>query len=470
MFDGIFQESSRYLRIKDKESMKIFSDLLLKFEKPDWSHNPEFCVSDTILEARPDLILMFSSDIMGDELASTFGRQDTPSVEQIVRAAIFKEMRGMDYRDLEFAQLDSRSCAAFIKLEDRDPFSFQLFQKYISRIQPETLHRVLVEINKIAISEGLEDVKSVSQDSTVVKANIHYPTNNSLVWDCIKTSTRLLEQLKQEIDTLDFIDYTKSAKKTFYEINVNRKNKDRYDLFCKQLILFTKVINQTSNAIKKKSTSIIAWGIQEELTKLLSLMVQVYNVAYRKEINGEKVPSEEKLFSIYEQHTDIIVKGQREVLFGHKVNLAAGKSNLVLDCQVLRGNLSDKSLYQPTIDNVIQNYKIIPRDSATDGGYASLANRDHAQKAGIANIVFNKVVGSMQNIISSLNMETRLKKWRSAMEAIISNIKRGFNIRTCNWKGWVHFQAKVIWSVLAYNFRVMTALILDRLKSDPLVS
>ena len=251
MFDGIFQESSRYLRIKDKESMKIFSDLLLKFEKPDWSHNPEFCVIDTILEARPDLILMFSSEIMGDELASTFGRQDTPSVEQIVRAAIFKEMRGMDYRDLEFARLDSRSCAAFIKLEDRDPFSFQLFQKYISRIKPETLHRVLVEINKIAISEGLEDVKSVSQDSTVVKTNIHYPTNNSLVWDCIKTSTRLLEQLKQEIDTLDFIDYTKSAKKTFYDINVNRKNKDRYDLFCKQLILFTKVINQTSNAIKK---------------------------------------------------------------------------------------------------------------------------------------------------------------------------------------------------------------------------
>jgi IS5 family transposase len=316
----------------------------------------------------------------------------------------------------------------------------------------------------------LEDVKSVSQDSTVVKTNIHYPTNNSLVWDCIKTSTRLLEQLKQEIDSLDFIDYTKSAKKTFYEINVNRKNKDRYDLFCKQLILFTKVINQTSNAIKKKSTSIIAWGIQEELTKLLSLMVQVYNVAYRKEINGEKVPSEEKLFSIYEQHTDIIVKGQREVLFGHKVNLAAGKSNLVLDCQVLQGNPADKSLYKQTIDRVIQNYEIVPRDSATDGGYACLANLEHAQKAGVVNIVFNKVVGSMQNIVSSLNMETRLKRWRSAMEAIISNIKRGFNIRTCNWKGWVHFHAKVLWSVLAYNFRVMTALILDRLKSDPLIS
>ena len=132
--------------------------------------------------------------------------------------------------------------------------------------------------------------------------------------------------------------------------------------------------------------------IQQELVKLLELMEQVYDVTWRKEIDGEKVPSDDKIFSIYEQHTDIIVKGQREALFGHKINLAAGKSNLVLDCQVLRGNPSDKSLFKPTIDNVIQNYEIIPRDSATDGGYASLANLEHAREAGIANIVFNKVV------------------------------------------------------------------------------
>ena len=75
----------------------------------------------------------------------------------------------------------------------------------------------------------------------------------------------------------------------------------------------------------------------------------------------------------------------------------------------------------------------------------------------------------MQNIVSSFNMETRLKKWRSAMEAIISNIKRGFNIFTCNWKGWIHFQAKVLWSILAYNFRVMTGLILARIKPAPKV-
>lgn len=447
--------------------MKIFNDILLKFEKPDWSLNPEFCVIDTILESRPDLILMLKSDIIGQERASTFGRQDTPSVEQIVRAAIFKEMRGMDYRELEYAQSDSRICENFIKLDGREPFSFQMFQKYISRVQPESLHKLLVEINKIAISEGLEDVQSVSQDSTVIKTNIHYPTNNALVWDCIKTSTRLLFQLKEEIDTLEFIDYTKAAKRTYYELNVTRKEEKRYDLFCKQLILFTKVINQTSNAIKKKSTSLMADCIQLELKELLPKMIQVYEMTYWKQIEGQAVPNEDKIFSIYEDHTDIIMKGQREPLFGHKINLAAGKSNLVLNCQILRGNPADKSFFQTTINSVIGDYGIVPRDSATDGGYASLANLEYAQKAGIANIVFNKVVGSMQNIVSSLNMETRLKKWRSAMEAIISNVKRGFNIFTCNWKGWIHFQAKVLWSVLAYNFRVMTRLILGRLNLSP---
>ena len=196
-------------------------------------------------------------------------------------------------------------------------------------------------------------------------------------------------------------------------------------------------------------------------------MEQVYDITYRKEVEGEKVPNEDKLFSIYEQHTDIIVKGQREVLFGHKINLTAGRSNLVLDCDILRGNPSDKSLFKPVIDRVIENYGIVPRDSVTDGGYATLLNLNYAHKIGIVNIVFNKVVGCMQNIVSSLNMETRLKKWRSAMEAIISNIKRGFNIFTCNWKGWEHFQAKVLWSVLAYNFRVMTELIMVKLKSMP---
>jgi len=445
--------------------MKIFNDLVLKFEKSDWSKNPEFGVIDTILGLHPEIYQIFKFDISGNDDVNNFGRGDTPTVEQIVRAAIYKEIKGYDYRELEYAQSDSRICATFIKLDERTPFCFQTFQKFISRISEDTLHKVLVEIVKIAIDEGYEDISKIRQDSTVVKSNIHYPTNNSLVWDCINESHRLLSHLKEEVGRLSFIDYTKSAKSTYFKINVTRSKDKQADLFSKQLITFTKAINQVSNIVKKKfdCLGLKAYIFVTELEELLPLMEKVYSMTYRKQVLGESVPNNQKLFSIYELHADIIVKGGRDVLFGHKVNLATGKSNLIIDCEIPKGNPSDTTLFRPTVDRVIDNYRITPRDSSTDGGYGSKENSDHCKSRGIVNIVFNKVVGSLQNIASSLKMETILKKWRSGIEAVISNLKRGFDLRVCTWKGFKHFKAKVMWSVLAYNIRVLTNMTLSRI-------
>ena len=96
--------------------------------------------------------------------------------------------------------------------------------------------------------------------------------------------------------------------------------------------------------------------------------------------------NKEKIFSIFEDHTDIIVKGGREVEFGHKVNLAGGKSNLILDCRILDGDPADASIYGDVIDRIQANYGVAPRDMVTDGGYASTANARIAQGKGIINI------------------------------------------------------------------------------------
>lgn len=444
--------------------MKIFNDWVLQFDKPNWASNPEFGLIDTILEKHPYLFDIVKREIVLKEVESNFGRKDIPSVEQIVRAAIYKEMKGLDYRELEFAQVDSRICELFIKLDYRQPYSFQTFHKYISRISAESLHKLLVAVNKICIEEGFEDVSKLRQDSTVVKSNIHYPTNNALVWDCIRVSCDILEKLKTQITDFNYTDYRKGAKKIYYKINVTKTGDKRVDLFHKQLITFTKTINEVSEVIKKKAPTFYAAALQMQLEDMLGVMIQVYDITYRKEIAGETVPNDEKLFSIFERHTDIIVKGNRETQFGHKVNLATGRSQLILDITTLRGNPSDKTLYQNTINRVIENYQTIPRDSVTDGGYASIANMHFSVDRGITNVVFNKIVGSLQNRVTSDNIETRLKKWRSGIEANISNWKRGFNIRVCTWKGWAHFQSKVLWSALAYNFRVMTNMLLERLK------
>ena len=330
--------------------MQLFEPLRLKFEKANWANNPEFGLMDTILEKHPQLFEHIQADIVSGNKLSDFGRKDIPSVEQIVRAAIYKELKQLDYRDLEYHQEDSRICEQFIKIDNGRMYSFQMYQKYISRIKAESLDKLLVDLNKIAIAEGLEDIEKIRQDSTVVETNIHYPTNNALVWDCIKESHRLLKQLEQEVNELDVRDYTHGAKKTFYKINVTKSGDKRIDLFQKQLIIFTKCINQVSNAIKKKSScSFTAIGIIVALEHLLPILLQVYSMTERREIKKERVPNDEKIFSIYELHTDIIVKGSREVQFGHKINLTTGKSNLVLSCEVLRGNPADTTLYKNTL-------------------------------------------------------------------------------------------------------------------------
>jgi IS5 family transposase len=127
---------------------------------------------------------------------------------------------------------------------------------------------------------------------------------------------------------------------------------------------------------------------------------------------------------------------------------------------VEKGNPCDTSLYQDTLTKIKNDYGVTPASCVTDGGYASLANRDFALGMGIKNIVFNKIVGSLKNIIENEAVEVYLRKWRSGIEAVISNLKRGFKLFRCNWKGWKHFGQKVFWSVIAYNIRVMTAAML----------
>jgi IS5 family transposase len=413
---------------------------------------------------------MVVPDLMELNKSSPNGRQDSPTVEQVVRAALYKEMKKLDYRELEYAQEDSRMCGVFIKLEERSPFSFEVFHKYISRIRGETLQGLMIEINRIMMGEeGMEDGRSLRADSTAVETNIHYPTDNTLIWDCMKTSHRLLKKLEEMGKIGKVRNYQKQGKKNEFKINNTKDKKKREELFKKQLKLFRMSIKQVKKVVEEKGMGedIGELSIMVELKGLLPKMEQVYDMSYRHDLLGESVPNSEKIFSIYEEHTDILVKGARDVSFGHKVNLVTGRSNLILDCEIVEGNPKDSTLFEGVLKRVTDNYGIKPRDVATDGGYASLRNQEIAKGYGIVNIVFNKIVGSLKNVVTSVQMETRLKKWRSGMEAVISNLKRGFQLFRCEWKGRGHFDAKVLWSVIAYNIRVMTCFMLEKLMPQP---
>ena len=444
--------------------MKLFSELQLKFRHPQWHLDPELALFDTVLELHPELLDFVKDDVLAVGVNNGFGRQDSPTVDQVVRAAIYKEVKGLSYADLEYHQYDSKICEVFLQLTKC--FSDSVWQKYISAIRGDSLDKLMKALNLLAIEAGLEDLQKLRLDTTVVETDIHYPTNNALLWDCIRTSTRVLQQIREESVAALVRDYTRQAKSYYFRINVTQDKDERRDLFERQFRLFDRCLRQTHRVLEHLQSWYEALGQAdqrrvEHLTEFLPKMETVRAVAYRREILREPVPAEEKLFSIYEDHTEMIVKGKDTILFGRKAGLASGRSGLILHAAVVDG--SDGASFEPTLEDVIASYQRVPRDVATDGAYASGHNQKVAQKLGVKNIVFNKVVGSLQNIVSSLQMETRLKKWRSGIEAVISNLKRGFDLRRCSWKGEARFEAKVFWSVLAYNLRVMSRLLLRKL-------
>jgi IS5 family transposase len=87
---------------------------------------------------------------------------------------------------------------------------------------------------------------------------------------------------------------------------------------------------ERSKKKQKYNDTIKSVLLRSELERLQELMHRVYSMVLRREIKGEKVPGDEKIYLIYKLHTDIIVKGSREVQPGHRVNPSTGRSNLIL--------------------------------------------------------------------------------------------------------------------------------------------
>ena len=124
------------------------------------------------------------------------------------------------------------------------------------------------------------------------------------------------------------------------------------------------------------------WPGRRNWPTIWSCCTQVIEQTQRRVLSGEAVAAQEKICSLFEEHTDIIKKSPRETVFGHMVFVSTGASSLILDCVVERGNPADSNYVQPFLERHRQLYGKVPRQSAWDGGFASAANLRWAQSQG----------------------------------------------------------------------------------------
>ena len=171
------------------------------------------------------------------------------------------------------------------------------------------------------------------------------------------------------------------------------------------------------------------------------------------------VAANEKIVSLFEPHTDIIVKGGREVEYGHKLNLTTGRSGLILDLVIEAGNPADSDRFLPMLDRHIGFYGEAPRQTAADGGFASRHNLGEAKALGVRDVAFHKKAGlRVMDMVKSNWVYRKLRNFRAGIESDISCLKRAYGLARCVWRGLDHFRAYVWSSVLAYNLALFARL------------
>jgi len=422
----------------------------------DHARAMEFKAIGRILDDNPIINEMVLQNLTHDITHPDTGAQGM-TAEQVVRAAIIKQTEGYSYEDLAFHIVDSRCYRSFCRIGITDRgFQKSALCHNIKAISPETweaINRILVAY---AEEHKIEKGREVRMDSTVVSSNIHEPSDSSLLWDSVRVLTRMLGQINEQFDSLDiaFTDHSKRAKRRMLAIMNAKGNKARKKQYVDLLKVTRKTLSyaQTALCLLKGPHLAMAQSMAEELKYYIELTRQVIEQTARRVIHGESVPASEKIVSLFEPHTDIIVKDRRETFYGHKVCLNGGSSNLITDCVIVDGNPADSTLTEQMLDRHEEIYGRYPLKAAFDGGFASKENLKSAKTKGIKDVCFAKKRGiEVEDMCRSQWVYKRLRRFRAGIESGISWIKRCFGFASCTWKSLRSFKSYVWASIVSAN-------------------
>jgi len=390
------------------------------------------------------------------------GRQGLPA-EAVLRCGLLKQHRQLSYEELAFHLEDSASFRAFARLPISWTPKKSVLQQTIGAIRAETWEAINRALLASARQQKLEDGSIVRLDSTVTSALLHEPTDSSLLWDAVRVMVRLLREADGLLGGvgLAWRDHRRAAKKRARAIQFTRGRPKRVQLYrelikitCATLANLRQAEAQLAMAAKPLAS---LW--QAKVHHYQPLIERIIVQSQRRVLAGEPVPSGEKLVSLFEPHADIIVKGGRDVEYGHKLNLTTGRSGLILDLEIEAGNPADSERLLPMLKRHIAFYGKAPRQAAADGGYASRANLNQAKAHGVRDMAFHKKSGlKIEDMVRSRWVYRKLRNFRAGIEAAISCLKRAYGLARCTWRGLDHFKAYVWSSVAAYNLALFTRL------------
>jgi IS5 family transposase len=416
-----------------------------------------------VLDAHGVILTLAHRDLGKVSQGGRRGRKGEYTSENILRTLVVMQTEGLGLRDAVVLIAESPFLRDFVRLGPREMMDFTFVDKCFNAIEPETWQQINDVLGRQAVEDGLIDPSTVRTDTTVVEANIHYPTDSSLLWDSWRVTARLLKRARTQCRyRLDHRFHSEKVKGlhlfvTRYVKSPSKKRQRAVRSRFRTLVERVRWITDIAEgfcADVARATDFALLGIGDELRGFLPSIHTVLDTSERAGLRGEKVPASERVFSLFEPHVELIQRGKRSkpVEFGHKIVLTQVREKFITNFETLEVQEPDCQLTEPAIDGHKEIFGTHPDVLAGDKGMGPRAEKR----------------AELEAKVKVLAIPRRLKDWadegmvewqkfRAGIEGTISVLKRAFRLARCLFRGFRHFASAVGLSVVCHNLVLLAA-------------
>jgi IS5 family transposase len=414
-----------------------------------------------VLDDNPEILDAVHRDLKHLSQGGRKGRKGDFTSENILRALIVQDREGLPLREAVIRIGGDGFLQDFLRMRKKAVMDFSFLDKCFLAIQPETWKRANELLGRYAVAEEAINPKVIRTDTTVVESNIHHPTDASLLWDTWRVATRLLKGAREILrESVPHRFHNRKLKGLYlfvtrYIVSKSKSRQEQVKARFRTLIERAEWIVAIAADFCRNyraSSNLELSAVALELQAFLPSMQTVTATARRANLDGEKVPASERVFSLFEPHTELIKRGRRQkpVEFGHKVLLCETAEKFITDYEVYERQQPDCDLTGPVIERHEKLFGARPVVLAADKGFCP----EKSKFEELAKLVHNLAIPRrMQDFMDKVL--TSCQAFRAGIEGTISGLKRAFRWVRCFFRGFKGFARTVGLGVFCHNLIVL---------------